>query len=100
MARDRDADCKGAPGALRPRIDRNRCEGKADCVRVCPHDVFELGIISAADRRQLSLLGRLKSLAHGGKTAYTPRADACASCGLCVTACPEKAITLVRTAGA
>jgi NAD-dependent dihydropyrimidine dehydrogenase PreA subunit len=98
MARKADADCKGPVGALRPQIDRNRCEGKADCVRVCPYEVFSVGVITAADRRELSLLGRLKSLAHRGKTAYTPKADACMACGLCVTACPEQAIKLVRSA--
>ena len=88
-------DCKG-PGVLRPVIDRNRCEGKADCVRVCPHDVFEVRTIEPADRAALSFLGRLKSLAHRGRTAYTPRAADCAQCGACVTACPEKAIALAR----
>jgi NAD-dependent dihydropyrimidine dehydrogenase PreA subunit len=90
------ADCKGPRGTLRPVIDRNKCEGKADCVRVCPEHVFEVGTITAADRAALSFLGKLKSYAHRGKTAYTPRAEACMSCGLCVTACPEKAITLAR----
>ena len=89
------ADCKDV-GVLRPEIDRNKCEGKAACVDVCPHDVFEVRVIDVADRKQLSLLGRLKSRVHGGKTAYTPRAAECASCGACVTACPEKAIKLVR----
>lgn len=88
-------ECK-EPGVLRPLIDRNRCEGKGDCVRVCPLDVFEVRVIDPADRAMLSLLGRLKSLAHRGRTAYTPRAEACAACGLCVQACPEDAITLGR----
>jgi len=48
------------------------------------------------DFAQLSFLGRLKSMAHGRMTAYTPNADLCAACGLCVRACPERAITLVR----
>lgn len=89
------ADCKEV-GVLRPEIDRNKCEGKAACVDVCPHDVFEIRVIEDADRKRLSFLGRLKSWGHGGKTAYTPRAAECASCGACVTACPEKAIKLVR----
>jgi 4Fe-4S ferredoxin len=38
----------------------------------------------------------LKLRVHGMKMAYTPNADACRSCGLCVAACPEHAITLAR----
>ncbi len=89
-------DCKD-PGVLRPQIDRNKCEGKSACVDVCPYDVFVVRVIDEADRKQLSLLGRIKSRVHGGKTAYTPNAAACHSCGACVKACPEKAIKLVRT---
>ena len=88
-------DCSGKP--VRPFVDRSRCEGKHDCVDVCPYDVFEVRRIDDADFAQLGLLGKLKSLAHGRKSAYTPNADACQACGLCVSACPEKAITLVRT---
>jgi 4Fe-4S ferredoxin len=44
-------------------------------------------------------MGRIKSLAHRGRTAYTPRAAACMGCGLCVTACPEQAIKLERGDG-
>ena len=76
-------------------IDRARCEGKRDCVEVCPHDVFEVRRIDDADFRALSVVGKLKSIAHRRQTAYTPRADACRACGLCVVACPEAAIRLV-----
>lgn len=89
-------DCGAAPGAWRPVVDRARCEGKRDCEAVCPYDVFEVRRIDDADFRALSLLGRLKSVAHGRRTAYTPRADACRACGLCVVACPEQAIRLER----
>jgi NAD-dependent dihydropyrimidine dehydrogenase PreA subunit len=87
--------CRGEPGKLRPVVDRARCEGKRDCVAVCPYQVFEVRRIDDADFARLSILGRLKSLAHRRQSAYTPRADACQACGLCVTACPEKAIRLV-----
>jgi 4Fe-4S ferredoxin len=86
--------CRAPVGAWTPVVDRAKCEGKADCVAVCPYDVFEVGRITNEERAGLGWLGRLKSLAHGGKTARTPRADACRACGLCVVACPEKALTL------
>ena len=89
-------NCQAEPGDYRPVVDRARCEGKRDCVDVCPHGVFEVRRIDDQDFARLSLLGRLKSVAHGRKSAYTPAADACRACGLCVVACPEKAITLVR----
>ncbi len=87
-------ECKASPGASRPVVDRARCEGKSDCVQVCPYDVFEVRTIDEAEYRALGLLVRLKLRVHGKKTAYTPNADACRSCGLCVVACPEKAIRL------
>ncbi len=81
-----------------PRIDRNRCEGKAECLDVCPYDVFEVRKIDDADFERLSFFGRLRSRAHGKLTAYTPGAADCHACGLCVVACPEKAIELVAIA--
>ena len=77
-------------------MDRRRCEGKRDCVEVCPYDVFEVRTIDEAEYRALPALARFKVWAHGKQTSYTPRADACRACGLCVVACPEKAISLVR----
>jgi len=41
------------------------------------------------------LLAKLRVSAHRRQTAYTPRADACQACGLCVVSCPEGVITLV-----
>jgi 4Fe-4S ferredoxin len=83
-------------GLLAPVIDRNRCEGKEDCVHVCPYDVFELGVLGREDRSKLSLVGKLKAFAHGGRQAFAVRADLCQACGRCVDACPEHAITLGR----
>jgi NAD-dependent dihydropyrimidine dehydrogenase PreA subunit len=86
-------DCKGA-GVVVPVIDRNRCEGKSDCVRVCPFHVFELGKLTAELRGGLNILGRLKAWAHGNVQAFVVNGTACENCGLCVAACPEHAITL------
>ena len=88
--------CKANAAAYRPVIDHARCEGKRDCVAVCPYDVFEVRRIDDADWRPLPLLAKIKVLAHRKQTAYAPRADACKACGLCVVACPEKAIRLAR----
>lgn len=91
-----DVRCKQEPKSFRPEVSRSQCEGKKDCVRVCPYDVFEVRTIDDADFAALGFLAKLKSRAHGKQTAYTPRADECRACGLCVEACPEKAIKLVR----
>jgi NAD-dependent dihydropyrimidine dehydrogenase PreA subunit len=88
------APCAESPGRLKPVVDRNRCEAKAECVRVCPYGVFELRSLGPQEKAGLSLRGRLKALAHGGKQAFVARPDACHACGLCVAACPERAITL------
>lgn len=91
-------ECRAEPGSFVPVIDRARCEGKAECVKVCPKNVFEVRRIDDADFAALGLLAKLKSVAHGRKSAYTPRAAACESCGKCVEACPEDAIKLARSA--
>lgn len=96
MNRDAPAVCKQPPGVIGPSVDFSRCEGKADCANVCPENVFEIRRIDVADYEALRLLQRFKLRVHGMKVAYAPRADACRACGLCVSACPEHAITLAR----
>jgi 4Fe-4S ferredoxin len=91
------SDCKGT-GRLVPVIDSARCEGKADCVEACPHDVFSVRRLTNDERSALGLLARLKVFVHGGKQGFVTRPNHCHACGLCVTACPEKAIQL-RAAG-
>jgi len=92
-------ECRAVPGEFAPVIDRAKCEGKADCVRVCPYDVFVVRRIDDADFAKLGPFAKLKSIAHRRQTAYTPQASACQACGKCVSACPEKAIKLARTNG-
>src|ERR1700761_4725700 len=92
--------CAAEPGAYRPVIDHNACEGKRDCVEVCPYDVFEVTRIREEDFSSLSFLGKMKSREPGRLPAYTPHAELCQACGLCVVACPERAITLVSNSHA
>jgi NAD-dependent dihydropyrimidine dehydrogenase PreA subunit len=88
--------CDEAPGRLMPVINRNRCEAKTDCITACPYDVFEIRVLTDAERSALSWVGWMKAWAHGNKQAFAVRAQDCHACGLCVTACPEKAIQLAR----
>jgi NAD-dependent dihydropyrimidine dehydrogenase PreA subunit len=96
MSESNDRSCRQAPGVMVPVIDRNRCEGKAACVAVCPKSVFVIGVLPPGERNGLSWRGKLKGFGHGWKQAFTPHAAACEACGKCVEACPEEAIRLVR----
>jgi NAD-dependent dihydropyrimidine dehydrogenase PreA subunit len=88
-------ECK-EPGLLAPVIDRNRCEGKQDCLAECPCSVFEMGVLAEDERKKLSLVRRVKGFVHGYRQAFVVRPQDCLACGQCVTACPEGAITLAR----
>jgi 4Fe-4S ferredoxin len=90
-------ECKEA-GRVVPVIDSRRCEGKEDCVRVCPYHVFTVRRLTDAERSGLGPLARFKLFVHGGKQAFVERGADCHACGKCVTACPERAIQL-RAAG-
>ncbi len=96
MAASTHKDCPQPPGSFRPVIDRNRCEGKAECVTVCPVSVFTVGTLPKEQRADLGLRGKLKGMAHRWQQALLVNPQACEACGLCVKACPEKAITLAR----
>ena len=87
---------KHPPGFLVPLVNPNRCEGKGPCVDVCPVDVFEMGVMTPAQRASLTVKGTVKGFVHGWKQVQVVNPEACRACGLCVTACPEKAITLAR----
>jgi 4Fe-4S ferredoxin len=78
-----------------PVVERGKCEAKADCVEVCPYDVFEVRRLASAEREGLGFVARAKLFVHGGKQAFAVRAGDCRACSLCVTACPEDAIRLV-----
>ena len=88
--------CKQDPGVLGPVVNRAACEGKRACVDACPYDVFEVRRMDDADFAALGFFAKMKSRAHKRLTAYTPGADRCQACGLCVVACPEKAIRIEK----
>lgn len=86
-----------APGFIFPVVDANRCEGKGPCIEVCPVNVFTMGVLPKAARSQLTLKGKVKGFAHRWKQAIVTNPSACEGCGLCVSACPEKAIRLAKS---
>jgi NAD-dependent dihydropyrimidine dehydrogenase PreA subunit len=89
-------ECRQDPGVFIPVIDRNKCEGKADCVPACPYDIFKVDTLPSDLRAGLTFIGRLKGTAHGWQQALLVHPEQCRACGLCVKACPEHAITLKR----
>lgn len=92
------ADRKQPPGVVAPVVATHRCEGAGDCADVCPYHVFELRKLTKPEMRALPFGPWLKVLAHGGKQAFVVNGDACHACGLCVAACRERAIRLMRVA--
>lgn len=90
------SDCKQAPGLFVPVIDRNRCEGKGPCIDVCPEQVLRMFTLPVAERAELSLVGRIKGFVHRWQQAEVAAPERCKACGVCVSACPEQAIRLVR----
>jgi ferredoxin len=57
MASPTSSECRFPPGVMAPVVDRSRCEGKADCVDVCPVRVFEVRRIDDADFACLGVRG-------------------------------------------
>lgn len=98
--RGSEIDFKHPLGKLMPVINTERCEGAGPCVQVCPVDVFTMRKLSANERQALSWKACIKVFVHGGQQAFVTDAQACRGCGLCVTACPERAVTLARYAQA
>jgi 4Fe-4S ferredoxin len=91
-----DSDCRFEPGVMVPVIDPMGCEAKGPCVPICPYDVLVIRTVTPEEKAGLPWTGRFKLLVHGGKQAFVLAPEACRGCGLCVTACPEKAIKLQK----
>ena len=96
MKKSTATNCKDEAGKLIPVINLNTCEGKGPCIEVCPYDVFEMKPITEEQYSGLSWIGKLKTKVHGREKAFVVNAELCHACGLCVTACPEKAIKLKK----
>lgn len=79
-------------------IDRNRCDGKQDCFALCPFEVFAMQCITALDLAMLPVAPRKAHKLIGKWQSLAVRAEACHACNLCVVACPEDAIRLIRNA--
>jgi 4Fe-4S ferredoxin len=86
--------CKHPPNNIIPIVNLSKCEGKGPCIEVCPYDVFEMKPITTKQFFTLNTIGKIKTIVHGKNKAFAVNADKCLGCGLCVSACPEKAIKL------
>lgn len=71
-------------------INRNKCEGKATCLKVCPENVFEL----AEPKEGISFITRFKLRVHGRKQAHVVNEEACTACMKCVEMCTENALQI------
>ncbi|MCE9597576.1 MAG: 4Fe-4S dicluster domain-containing protein [Spirochaetia bacterium] len=87
-------ECKTA-GRVQPIVNLSKCAGKRDCFEVCPYGVFEMREMNQEERSNLDWVGKIKTIVHGSERAFVVNSDQCHACGLCVVACPEKAVKLI-----
>ncbi len=87
--------CPPFPSDFIASINPSKCEAKGPCVPACPYNVTTLLTLTSEQKTELSFLGKIKAKVHGNKRAFISKPDDCHACGLCVQACPEKAIQLV-----
>ena len=83
-----------------PVVNPAKCEGKEPRMALCSAHVFTLDVLPREQRTGLGLMGALEGMAYGWKQAFVTYGDARQGCGLCVTACPEQAISLKRNSSA
>lgn len=74
-------------------VNARRCEGAKDCIEVCEPRVFAM----RPPPDELPWYLKLRVKVHGGKQAYPRNEAACTGCMKCVSACPEKAITVTAS---
>lgn len=89
------SNCSDSAQKIMPVVNFNNCGGKKDCVEVCPYNVFEMRTITHEDKENLNVKGKIKTFFFAQK-AYVINPDQCHACGLCIQACPENAIKLIR----
>jgi ferredoxin len=65
------------PDVVTLKLNEDTCNGCGMCIKVCPHEVFELT----------------------GKKAHIIRRDYCMECGACALNCPVEAITVKSGVG-
>ena len=90
---------KSAVSPLAPReviINRNYCDGCAECVTVCPNYVLILQEITSEEYKSLSDAGKLNVILKGRQKSSVRNIEACVFCGLCEDHCHETAIAVGR----
>ncbi len=91
-----ELQCAEDAGQWQVRIDRNRCEGKEDCAKVCPEGVFEIRRLTDAEFATVTgWFNRFRVRVHGRRQAFAVHQADCRNCRRCEAACPEQAITVL-----
>ena len=50
-----ETDCRVEPGTVVPVINRNKCEGKSDCLKIFPYDVFEIRLLTQSEKKTFKI---------------------------------------------
>ena len=79
-----------------PVTDLNKCEGKGVCAHVCLMNVLKVKPISPEQYASLPFCGKLKTVFNGGRKVQVVNPAKCIGCGLCVSACSQQAIQLIK----
>jgi 4Fe-4S ferredoxin len=77
-----------------PVVNFNKCQADGTCTHVCPHNVFKIKEITMDHYRQLSFIGKVKTLFNDNRKSFVVNPQNCTNCGRCAEACPEGALQL------